>query len=90
MCGRGIELANRYQVLRNILFPNGLAASLLVLQNDVYEQLASHHQAQLRSFDLQEIDLRIGDDDEAQCFYYGYLNEGRVLSKRLIPDRFAG
>ncbi|MFW7381878.1 MAG: 7TM diverse intracellular signaling domain-containing protein [Oligoflexus sp.] len=90
MYGRGIVLADRYEGLRKVLFSKDLKENFLVIQHEVYQQLDATYQQQLKFYSLKDSDIIVRDDSDAQCFYYGFICDGRLLSKRIEDYQNAG
>lgn len=75
LIGRPLILATRYEKARNQLFKNFPIQSVVVLQQAVYESLDSRMQERFASFKLSDGSYRIRDDQQAQAFYYAFMQE---------------
>jgi class 3 adenylate cyclase len=72
--GPAITLATRYESMRKQIFNNGSTASIVILQEHVYESLNSDSRSKFEVYDLEEGGTVVRDDPAAQRLYYKVMN----------------
>ena len=80
--GRSIILATRYEKMRKIMFPDGLAGSVLILQERVYFSLAAADRSKFTKYPLRENHAIVRDDSAADALYY-------LIVDKSAPEEFA-
>ncbi len=71
MYGRSIILANRYESMRDYLFPHlKTKNNIVILQAKVWESLSPELQREFTHFSLDAVAFRVKDDEAATHFYY--------------------
>ena len=68
--GRSIILANRYEGMRHILFPQGVSSSLMIVQTKVWMSLTPELQQMFESYDLAEAGIHVRDDNDVSTLYF--------------------
>ncbi len=77
--GKGIILAHRYESMRDVLFRwLGRKDSIIVLQQEVFNQLSPESQLTLSKVDLSRVDFKVRDDEGATVLYYHF--------SKAVPD----
>jgi class 3 adenylate cyclase len=71
--GEGIIQATRYEAMRKTIFPDGQDASVIIIQEKVYESLSRVRRKEFSEIDLRQNGITVRDDPGAVKLYYKYL-----------------
>ena len=77
--GRSIVLANRYEGMRKVIYPDGLNANLLILQERVFYSLDPSLRSGFARYAVREHGTVVRDDSAAEYLYYKEIGEAVLL-----------